>query len=124
RLLVLLLRLFAPAVVHVERTPRLVRPVCEAAVPDVGVEDEDVAGAGGQDLLLGMAGGWIPQRLGGQAAGAVGAGDHAEGAVLGGDVVEHPQRVADPGAALVGEGAAVGVQGLVDAVVRVGRAGV
>jgi hypothetical protein len=50
----------------------------------------------------------------------VGARNYARGAVLRGEVVEHPNRIAYPVAELIGDGAAIDVQRLRFSVVRIG----
>jgi hypothetical protein len=47
-------------------------------------------------------------------------GNHARRAVLHGEVVQHPDRVADPVAGLIGDGARVDMQGLTFRIVRIG----
>lgn len=94
-LLVELLGEVAEGEVRVDCSSRLVGSVPGAAVPEVAVEDDDVACAAGELELVAVGCRGVGHLVGGEGAAAVGAGDDAGRAVLGGEVVEEPDRVAD-----------------------------
>ena len=78
----------------------------------MGVHYDHGTGRASDDLLLGVIRQRIFQRLLRQAVPAMRAGDHAQGAVLFREIVQHPDRVADPRAVFVGQSAHVAVQRL------------
>ncbi len=94
-LLVELLPVGTAGEVGVQRTAGPVAAVQGAAVPQVAIEDDDGAGRRDELDFVGMSGGGIGERLAGGPAVPVGAGYHPSGAVVGGEVVEQPDRVAD-----------------------------
>src|SRR6185295_13920862 len=90
-----------------------------SAVPHVRVHDDDGPGLPGHQLFTGD--GTCHAGVG-QAAPGVRPRNHARGAVLRGEVVEQPDRVAYPVAGVIGDRAGIDMQRLRFAVVRIGRA--
>src|SRR6185312_12511667 len=120
-LLILLLRLVVACVKRVQRPAAAIGAVGRSTMPQVSIHDDERSGLAGNQLFAGQGTRvtWL-----GQAAPGMRARNHARGAVLNREVVEHPQRVAHPVAVLVGDRSGVDVPRLRFSVVRVRRTGI
>jgi hypothetical protein len=110
-LMILLPGPVAPAGDGVRRRPRPARAVGRAGVPGVRAQHHHGARPPRPQDLPRVVGRRVRQRPLGELAPAVRAGHEAHGPVVRRVGVQHPDRVADPGALGVREGGHVGVRG-------------
>ena len=123
-LLILLLRLVAPAVEGVHRQTRRRRAIRGASMPHVRVHDGDAARLPGEQHFVRMRRQRIVEHVLRPRPPLVRSRNHAGRAVLACEVVEHPDGVADPIPFVVGYGRHVHVKRLPDVGRRIGRSGI
>jgi hypothetical protein len=76
---------------HLDRTPAIAGYVLSTAVPEVGVEHEDVPGIAGHDELIGVTVARLGEAAGNGRGATMGPGYDSGRAVLDAEFVEHPQ---------------------------------
>ena len=110
--LIELLGLVATAEIGVECAARAGRAVAGAAVPDVGIEDDDSSGGGEQQDFVRVWSRRVSQSQARDLAAAMRARDNACCAILWDEVIEQPDRVADGVVVHLHRLAPIGVQRL------------
>jgi hypothetical protein len=118
-LLVLLLRLVATAIKRMQRTPWLVRAILRAAVPEMGIHNNDCSGCSRDESFLGMCRRRIVKHVLGSFSPTMRTGYDSRRAVFDREIIQHPYHIGNPESPRIGQRRHIDVQWLSDVLVWV-----